>query len=128
MRGQVSRVRRLARYGELALRRLRRRDPKVLRVLEIVARAFDLRVEMLFERSRRWPVVRARQVSIYLIHVCLHRQILEAARIVGLDRTTGSYACSRVEELREESVFDAEVGRLEIMIVDGLGTEARRAG
>jgi chromosomal replication initiation ATPase DnaA len=98
-----------------------------MRILEVVGKALEVPVEVLLDRSRPSDVAHARQIAIYLVHTCLHRTILDAAKIFGRDRTTGSYACARVEERREDPAFDRAIDRLEQMIAGLPEEEATRA-
>jgi len=45
--------------------------------------------------------------------VVLGRLYLDVGRFFGRDRTTVSYACALIEDMRDDAEFDAEVGRLE---------------
>jgi chromosomal replication initiation ATPase DnaA len=55
----------------------------------------------------------ARQTAMYLAHVALGLTFSEIGRRFGRDRTTAAHACRVIEERREDSAFDALVGRLE---------------
>ena len=52
----------------------------------------------------------------YLAHVMLGRSLSEVGDAFGRDRTTVSYACALIEDLREDPEFDAFVTRLEQVI------------
>lgn len=54
----------------------------------------------------------------YLAHVMLGRSLSEVGQAFGRDRTTVSYACALIEDLREDPEFDAFVTRLEQKIDD----------
>ena len=58
-------------------------------------------------------VALARQLAMYLMHVVLGRLYQDVGRFFGRDRTTVSYACALIEDLRDDPEFDAEVSRLE---------------
>jgi chromosomal replication initiation ATPase DnaA len=107
-------------------RRFFTRDPAALRVVELVARACGIPVELVLNRARAADVARARQLAVYLIHVMLQRPFKDTAQLVGRDRTTVAYACARIEDEREDPAFDAEVSRLEAMIEEQM-IEIRRA-
>ncbi len=62
----------------------------------------------------------------YLMHVSLQRLYRDVGAFFGRDRTTVSYACALIEELRDDGAFDAEVERLEAAL-EGELTEARDA-
>jgi len=52
----------------------------------------------------------------YLSHVMLGRTLAEVGEAFGRDRTTVSYACALMEDLRDDPRFDAEVADLEQQI------------
>jgi hypothetical protein len=62
-------------------------------------------------------VALARQLAMYLMHVVLGRLYHDVGRFFGRDRTTVSYACTVIEDLRDDPEFDAEVSRLERRLV-----------
>jgi chromosomal replication initiation ATPase DnaA len=114
MRGQKAATRWTAPFvSRRTGRALRRRDPEAAQVLGVVGRALAVPVSAMLDRGRCSAVVLARQIAIYLIHTRLGRNIKDAARVVDRDRTTGAYACFRVEDLRENAAFDAELVRME---------------
>lgn len=49
----------------------------------------------------------------YLSHVVLGRSLVEIGEIFGRDRTTVSYACALIEDMRDDPQFDDEVCGLE---------------
>lgn len=61
-------------------------------------------------------VAMVRQVGMYLAHVVLERNLTEAGRLFGRDRTTAAHACSVVEDLRENAIFDRAVAELESIV------------
>lgn len=88
------------------------REASVL--VRVVARSHGYNVEEMFHHSRsRAPVAATRQLAMYLMHVVLGRSLTQVGRFFQRDRTTVSYACMRVEDLREDPQFDAEVSKLE---------------
>lgn len=52
------------------------------------------------------PVAHARQVAMYLAHVCCGKTLTEVGRIFDRDRTTVAHACIRTEQRRDEPQFD----------------------
>jgi hypothetical protein len=92
----------------------RRRDRAGWCLLRFVAAARGVTTEQLLSSSRgEAEVAQARQLAMYLMHVVLGRIYLDVGRFFGRDRTTVSYACALIEDLREDPQFDAEVSRLE---------------
>lgn len=85
-------------------------------VIALVARQKHLPIRALMHRTRRPPIARARQLAMYLSHVMLGRTLAEVGHAFGRDRTTVSYACAVVEDLRDDPHFDAEVTSLEQQI------------
>lgn len=61
-------------------------------------------------------VAMVRQVAMYLAHVALGRNLTEAGRLYGRDRTTAAHACTVVEDLRENAAFDRAVAELERVV------------
>lgn len=92
-------------------------------VIALVARQKNVPLAMLKnERRNRLPIARARQLAMYLSHVVLGRTLAEIGEAFGRDRTTVSYACALIEDMRDDKQFDDEVTGLEQQI------EARMAG
>lgn len=61
----------------------------------------------------RAPAARARQIAMYLAHVCYAWPMARVAAAFGRDRTTASHACHRIEDLRDDPAFDAQLTSLE---------------
>ena len=79
-----------------------------------VAAAFAVPVIELQATTRRPPTVAfARQSAMYLAHVVFGLTLTEIGRAFGRDRKTASYACVRVENLRDDPEFDAALETLE---------------
>ena len=92
-------------------------DPAGQALLGLVARALGVPEAVLLHQQRcRRPIARARQLAMYLMHVILQRDYAEVGRFFHRDRTTVSYACALIEDLREDRAFDAEVCRLEAVL------------
>src|SRR5262245_40218432 len=51
-------------------------------------------------------VSRVRQVAMYVAHVVLRLNMKDIGRAFGRDRTTVTYACHLVEDLRDDDDFD----------------------
>jgi chromosomal replication initiation ATPase DnaA len=52
-------------------------------------------------------------MAMYLMHVALGRSLTQVGNFFQRDRTTVSYACMRIEDLRDDPGFDEELGNLE---------------
>jgi chromosomal replication initiation ATPase DnaA len=86
-------------------------------VIALVARQKNVPLAMLKnERRNRLPIARARQLAMYLSHVVLGRTLMEIGEVFGRDRTTVSYACALIEDMRDDPQFDDEVSGLERQI------------
>jgi chromosomal replication initiation ATPase DnaA len=83
-------------------------------VIALVAREKRVPIRLLTHSSRcRVATARARQLAMYLSHVILGRSMTEIGNAFGRDRTTVSYACALIEDLRDDPVFDKEVSSIE---------------
>ncbi len=90
-------------------------------VIALVARQKNVPLSMLtHSRRNRLPIARARQLAMYLSHVVLGRTLAEIGEIFGRDRTTVSYACALIEDMRDDPQFDDEVSGLERLIEAGM--------
>lgn len=83
-------------------------------VIALVSREKNVPERLIKHRSRcRATASQARHLAMYLSHVVLGRSLLEIGDEFGRDRTTVSYACAQIEDLRDDPAFDTEVSRLE---------------
>ena len=90
------------------------------RVVRLVARQKRVPIRLIINPSRcRANAAKARHLAMYLSHVMLGQSLSQVAEVFGRDRTTVSYACAQVEDLRDDPTFDAEVTRLEDLIEAG---------
>ena len=80
----------------------------------IIANAHNVTVRELFHHSRsRAPIAATRQLAMYMMHVVLGRSLTEVGKFYSRDRTTVSYACMRMEDMRDNETFDIQVTELE---------------
>jgi chromosomal replication initiation ATPase DnaA len=92
-------------------------------VVALVAKSRNVPSRILKHESRcRAKAARARQLAMYLSHVGLGLSLTEVGLAFHRDRTTVSYACGLIEDLRDDPAFDDEVAALEAVI------EQRREG
>lgn len=106
----------------------RRADKRGWRLAEIVAERRGISMRKLFGRDRgEADAALARQVGMYLMHVCYGRHYAETGRFFGRDRTTVSHACALVEEMREDRAFDRELDEIEAMLLAEAGVEREAA-
>jgi len=83
-------------------------------VNQMVASVFELTADKLLHNDRgHSKTTRARQIAIYLMHTCLSFSLTEIAKFYHKDRTTISYSCRVVEDLRDTPAFDERLQELE---------------
>lgn len=86
-------------------------------VATLIAQEKSIAKPLLFNRSRcRLDTARARQLAMYLMHVVMGQSLTAVGEAFGRDRTTVSYACALIEDMRDDTHFDAEVSRLEAVL------------
>lgn len=80
----------------------------------IVANSHGVTAQELFHHSRsRAPIALTRQLAMYMMHVVLGRSLTQVGQFFGRDRTTVSYACIRIEDMRDCDIFDSQITELE---------------
>ena len=85
-----------------------------LAVCSVVAISYRIPYQQLLSPRRlQANIALARQTAMYLIHVVLGLSHKDVARLFKRDRTTVSYACRIVEDLREVPVEDFRLDILE---------------
>jgi chromosomal replication initiation ATPase DnaA len=67
----------------------------------------------------------ARQIAMYLAHVCFGLSFEAVGRAFGRDRTTVAHACRVVEDGRDDIWFDCRVATLELICRAATGGDAR---
>lgn len=93
------------------------RDGGLADVLALISREKNIPIRLLVHISRcRAGTARARQVAMYLAHVAKGISLTSIGAAFGRDRTTVSYACRLIEDLRDDKQFDAELDRLEALL------------
>lgn len=86
-------------------------------VIQMVASAMDVESTAMTKHARgNAKLSRARQISMYLMNVSLAASYSEIAKVFERDRTTVSYACRVVEELRDVPAFDDRLNELESIL------------
>lgn len=89
-------------------------------VIALVARQKKLPIRLLTHKSRGClAAARARQIAMYLSHVVFGLSLSEIGEAFGRDRTTVSYACARIEDMRDDRSFDEELCALEQLLEEG---------
>ena len=107
-------------------RRRRRRPPphddtaRICWLMEAAtAAAFAVPVDELRAPSRRTPAVAfARQCAMYLAHVVLGLRYSAIGRLFRRHRTTAAYACTLIEERRDDPAIDRVLHTLESLCGD----------
>ncbi len=80
----------------------------------VAAEAFDVSDAVLIAPNRcRAHIALARQVAMYLTHVVASISLTDIALAFSRDRTTVSHACRRIEDKRDELLFDLQIEQLE---------------
>ncbi len=83
----------------------------------LVAHLCEVSIEDLRSSTRgKSRVAFARQMAMYLTHVVYGLTLAQVASDFGRDRTTVSHACHRMEDLREDPLFDRQLAQLETFL------------
>ncbi|GGY53013.1 helix-turn-helix domain-containing protein [Parvularcula lutaonensis] len=83
-------------------------------VVSVTARAFGVPQDSLLAKTRSTAdVAYARQVAMYLAHVVFGGKYQDAGKPFGRERTTVAYACSLIEDDRDDTDFDRKLDVLE---------------
>lgn len=86
-------------------------------IAALIARENHVSIRLIMNTSRcRANAARARQLAMYLAHTMLGYTLADVGEAFGRDRTTVSYACNLIEDLRDDPDFEAAVTRLEAVI------------
>lgn len=86
-------------------------------IAALIARENRVSIRLIMHSSRcRVDAARARQLAMYLAHTMLGQSLADVGEAFGRDRTTVSYACKLIEDLRDDREFEAAVTRLEGVI------------
>lgn len=95
-------------------------DAGLAQVLALISRERKIPIRLLVHVSRcQAGTARARQLAMYLAHVSKGISLTAIGAAFGRDRTTVSYACGLIEDLRDDRQFDAELDRLEALLSGG---------
>lgn len=92
--------------------------PSQTRLFQAVENVFGVgRDDLRAETRGRHKVALARQAGMYLARVALGMTLSSAALLFGRDRTTASYACRVIEDLRDDPGFDALLHAMEAFVM-----------
>jgi hypothetical protein len=106
-------------------------ESRALRLIieQTVAYGFDIEPELLRYPSRgRANVAQARQVSMYLTHICLSFSLTQVGHLFERDRTTVAHACEVIERRRDDQAFDLALTLLERVVRIICGAPRRSQG
>ena len=81
--------------------------------VHLVAMAFEVAAEAIWEGDREPLAVRARHVAFYLTAVGFGLSLARVGAAFGRDRTSVAHALGRVEAWRDDPRFDAALLQLE---------------
>jgi chromosomal replication initiation ATPase DnaA len=86
-------------------------------IVALVAWAEAVPVDALLQPSRGdQPIADARHLAIYLAHVMIGVDMTRLGRSFGRDRASVRHALRRIEQRRDEPLFDARVSALETIL------------
>lgn len=113
----MPRFRPAARSLDLSLDRQGKANRDRLRaafVTSLVAMTTGVCPAQIQSRTRnKAEAARARQIAMYLSHVSFEWPLARVGAAFGRDRTTASHACHKVEDLRDDADFDANLNAME---------------
>ncbi|HSZ74286.1 MAG TPA: helix-turn-helix domain-containing protein [Rhizomicrobium sp.] len=90
----------------------------------IVAHAYGVTVEDIRRPGRACVrACHARQVAMYLSHVVFSQSLTEVGRAFGRDRSTASYACNRIEDLRDDPDVERTLVWMETVLRQATGLQ-----
>ena len=82
-------------------------------VISVTGRAFEVSRTALMAKSRsRTEIAFARQVAMYLLHIVFGLTYKDTGDCFGRERTTVAYACSSVEDSRDDIDLDRKLDTL----------------
>lgn len=81
---------------------------------QAVSYTFDIPVEDITRATRGSArAALGRQIAIYLTHVAFELSLARTAEAFARDRSTAAHACHRIEDRRDDPVFDQCLDELE---------------
>lgn len=81
--------------------------------MHLVAMAFQIAADVIWEGDREPSAVRARHVAFYLTAVGFGLSLARVGAAFGRDRTSVAHALARVESWRDDPRFDSALLQLE---------------
>jgi chromosomal replication initiation ATPase DnaA len=93
------------------------KDLAIVRVVsEIIAFSTGIKEDLIAPTRGNPQSAFARQMAMYLTHIGFGMSINRVASAFGRDRTTVSYACSLIEDKRDEASFDNYLDNIERLL------------
>ncbi len=91
-------------------------------VTSLVAMTTGVCPAQIHSRTRnKADAARARQIAMYLSHISFEWPLARVGAAFGRDRSTASHACHRVEDLRDDARFDANLNAMETCLRNAPG-------
>ncbi len=88
-----------------------------VKIVRLVSKSLKISPELIMHHSRcKVHVAQARQLAMYLLHVCVGCSMSAVGRYFCRDRTTVSHACNKVEDMRDNDEYDDFIASLEAEI------------
>ena len=85
-----------------------------VKIVHLVSENLKISPELIMHHSRcQVQIAKARQLAMYLLHVCVGCSMSSVGRFFGRDRTTVSHACNKIEDMRDDDEYDDFVAYLE---------------
>jgi hypothetical protein len=104
-------------WGGLGMRRWDPEGDRGVAALIVQLVAVATGVEVIAAPSRNCAhAARARQMAMYLAHTVCAWPLARVGLAFGRDRSTASYAVRKIEDFRDDAVFDAVLTQLEACI------------
>lgn len=92
-------------------------DARLKVVVALVAWAEAVPLDALFRPTRSdAPAADARHLALYLAHVMLGLDMTRLGAAFGRDRASVRHALRRIEQRRDDPLFDAKVSALELIL------------
>jgi chromosomal replication initiation ATPase DnaA len=89
-------------------------SPSIIQLL--IAHLCGVSIHDLLGKRGGARIVLARQIAMYLTHVVCGLNMAQVGASFRLDRSTASYACRRIEDLRDDPCFDRQLTQLENLL------------
>lgn len=84
-----------------------------LPIVNACAKAFRVHPNIVLSPARSERACKARQVAMYLASVLEYGSVTDLAKFFQRDRTTLTYTIKLIEDMRDDTAFDATLSALE---------------